>query len=347
MVKEEIYSASWECPSNIALVKYWGKRPAQLPMNPSFSFSLKKARTKTTVRLQPSSKRKVEFLFEGKPSPFVRRIEKYLDDMSLEQEWINNFSFFIESENTFPHSAGIASSASAFGALALCLVDLKGQVTGKTYTKQQFLQKASRWARLGSGSACRSVYPSFALWGRLAGFPDSTDCNAIPLTAGFHQDYHLIRDAILLVDSAKKQVSSSAGHELMNDHVFKEARITQANYHLLELLKTMEAGEHSRFFDLIEKEALSLHAMMMTSEPSFILLHPNSLSIIKKISEFRQQSGLAVGFTIDAGPNIHMLYFSYDKQKVHQFINTELLGLTEDGKWLDDCIGDGPIKLKA
>jgi diphosphomevalonate decarboxylase len=227
------------------------------------------------------------------------------------------------------------------------LVDLKGQVTGKSYTEQQFFQKASRWARLGSGSACRSMFPSFALWGRLSGFPDSTDCNAIPLTAGFHQDYHLLRDAILLVDSTKKQVSSSAGHALMNNHVFKEARIIQANHHLLELLKAMEAGEHGRFFDLVEKEALSLHAMMMTSDPSFILLHPNSLSIVKKIREFRQQSGLAVGFTIDAGPNIHLLYFSYDKQKVHQFIETELLGLTEEGKWLDDRIGDGPIKLKG
>jgi diphosphomevalonate decarboxylase len=76
-------------------------------------------------------------------------------------------------------------------------------------------------------------------------------------------------------------------------------------------------------------------------------LEPNSLAIIKKIRDFRQQTGLAVGFTIDAGPNIHLLYFGYDKQKVHQFIEIELLELTEGGKWLDDCIGDGPIKLKG
>jgi diphosphomevalonate decarboxylase len=231
--------------------------------------------------------------------------------------------------------------------LALCLVDLKQQVTQREFTAQQFFQKASRWARLGSGSACRSVFPSFALWGRLEGVPNSTDCNAIPLHDKFHPAYQSLRDAVLLVDSSKKQVSSTAGHELMNDHEFKDVRISQANKHLSQLLEVMKAGDHQRFFELIEKEALSLHALMMTSDPSFILLHPNSLSVIAKIRAFRQQSGLAIGFTIDAGPNIHLIYFEQDKQEVHQFIADELLVLTENGKWLDDCIGNGPRKLKG
>lgn len=78
---------------------------------------------------------------------------------------------------------------------------------------------------------------------------------------------------------------------------------------------------------------------MMTSDPSFILLHPGTLKIIEKIRAFRQQTGLAVGFTIDAGPNVHLLYFGFDKNKVHHFIEEELLALTENGRWLDDCIG--------
>lgn len=346
-MEEREYRASWECPSNIALVKYWGKKPGQLPMNPSFSFSLKKARTRTSIQLTSSTKRKVGFLFEGEVSaPFAQRVEKYLAAMSVEHEWLNNFSFQIESSNSFPHSAGIASSASAFAALGLCLVDLKQQVNKRNFTEQQFFQKASRWARLGSGSACRSVFPAFALWGRFPGFPSSTDSNAIPIGAGFHQDYTLLRDAVLLVNSGQKKVSSSAGHELMNGHIFKNVRIAQANSNLIELLQVMKTGDHTRFFDLVEKEALSLHALMMTSDPSFILMEPNSLAIIKKIRDFRQQTGLPVGFTIDAGPNIHLLYFGYDKHKVHEFIESELVGLTEGGKWLDDCIGEGPVKLK-
>ncbi|WP_321287219.1 diphosphomevalonate decarboxylase [uncultured Sunxiuqinia sp.] len=345
MEEKEVYRASWECPSNIALVKYWGKKPAQLPVNPSLSFSLKNARTKTSVRMESAARRKVEFLFEGQPSSFAERVEKYLASMSLEHEWLNNFSFYIESKNTFPHSTGIASSASAFGALALCLVDLKQQANQRNFTEQQFFQKASRWARLGSGSACRSVFPSFALWGRFAGFADSTDCNAVAVQNRFHRDYRSLRDAVLLVDSSAKEVSSSAGHELMNQHDFKDARIVQANKNLKELLQVMKIGDHKRFFELIEKEALSLHAMMMTSDPSFILLHPNSLEIIRKIRQFRQQRGLSVGFTIDAGPNIHLIYFEKDKQAVHDFINSELLVHTQNKNWLDDCIGDGPIKL--
>lgn len=347
MMKKKSYEASWECPSNIALVKYWGKKPGQLPMNPSLSFSLKKAQTKTSVRIEPASRRKVEFLFEGKTSFFTERVEKYLAAMSLEHDWLNNYAFYIESENTFPHSTGIASSASAYGALALCLVDLKQQVTEKKFTSQQFFQKASRWARLGSGSACRSVFSSFSLWGRLEGFPNSTDCNAIPVTEKFHPAYQSLRDAVLLVDSSKKQVSSSAGHEMMNEHDFKDVRIAQANSHLRQLLEVMKTGDHQRFFQLIEKEALSLHALMMTSDPSFILLQPNSLAVIAKIRAFRQQTGLAVGFTIDAGPNIHLIYFEQDKQMVHQFIEGELLSLTENGDWLDDCIGNGPRKLNG
>ena len=345
MMEKKIYKASWECPSNIALIKYWGKKPGQLPMNPSLSFSLKKAQTKTSVRIEPANFRKVEFLFEGKPSSFAGRVEKYLASMSLEHDWLNNYAFYIESENTFPHSTGIASSASAYGALALCLVDLKQQVTEKEFTTQQFFQKASRWARLGSGSACRSVFPSFALWGRLEGIPNSTDCNAIPMTEKFHPAYQSLRDAVLLVDSSKKEVSSSAGHELMNAHDFKDARMAQAHSHLRQLLEVMRVGDHQRFFQLIEKEALSLHALMMTSNPSFILLNPNSLKVITKIREFRQQTRLAVGFTIDAGPNIHLLYFEQDKPQVHRFIEDELLALTENGQWLDDCIGNGPRKL--
>ncbi|HKJ41913.1 MAG TPA: diphosphomevalonate decarboxylase [Sunxiuqinia sp.] len=344
-MKKSEYRASWECPSNIAMVKYWGKKPAQLPMNPSLSFSLKKARTTTTVELQTAPKRTVEFLFEGQPSPFVKRIENYLSTMSIEHNWLNNFSFNIESSNTFPHSAGIASSASAFGALALCLNDIKQQVLSRQFTETQFLQKASRWARMGSGSACRSIYPGFALWGRMNGFPNSTDCNAIAVDEQFHSDYYLFHDAVLMVDSGTKQVSSSAGHNLMNSHPFKDARIAQASMDLQELIKAMKAGDHTRFFELVEREALSLHAMMMTSDPSYLLLHPNSLKVVKKIQAFRQQTGLAVGFTIDAGPNIHLLYFGYDKSKVHAFIETELMDLLEDGKWLDDRIGDGPIKL--
>ena len=346
MEQKNKYFSAWECPSNIALVKYWGKKAPQLPLNPSVSFSLKNAKTETSVEITRSDASKIEFFFEGKLSSFSDRIRKYVELLAKSEKWLNNFSFRIESSNTFPHSAGIASSASAFGALALCLADLKKQVTGEKVETQNFFKQASKWARIGSGSACRSVYPQLAVWGEFAEITETSNYQATPLSKNIHPDYFTLHDAILLVDSATKKVSSSAGHQLMNDHPFREARIKQANNHTRNILEAMKTGDHHRFFAIAEKEALSLHAMMMTSEPPYLLLHPNSLAIIQKIQDFRQQTGLPLGFTIDAGPNIHLLYFEKDKNEVHNFIENELLSLTENKNWLDDQIGSGPKILK-
>ena len=346
MEQENKYYSVWECPSNIALVKYWGKKTPQIPLNPSVSFSLKNAKTETSVEITRSDASKIDFLFDGKLSSFSERIQKYLDVLVKNEKWLNDFSFRIESSNTFPHSAGIASSASAFGALALCLADLKKQVTGEKVETQNFFKQASEWARLGSGSACRSVYPQFAVWGEFDDLHDSSNRFAIPISENIHPDYFTLHDAILLVDSAKKKVSSSAGHQLMNNHPFAEARIKQANNHTREMLEAMRTGNHERFFRIAEKEALSLHSMMMTSEPPYLLLHPNSLAIIRKIQDFRSQTKLQVGFTIDAGPNIHFLSFEKDKNEVRKFIGNELLPHTENNNWLDDQIGSGPKKLE-
>ena len=346
MEQKNIYRSEWECPSNIALVKYWGKKAPQLPLNPSVRFSLKNAKTETSVEMTRSDASKIEFFFEGKPSPFSERIQNYIDVLAKSENWIHDFSFCIESSNTFPHSAGIASSASAFGALALCLADLKKQVTGEKVETQNFFTQASEWARMGSGSACRSVYQQFAVWGELDEMPETSNYHAIPVSENIHPDYFTLHDAILLVDSARKKVSSSTGHQLMNDHPFRGVRIKQANNHTREILEAMKTGDHHRFFAIAEKEALSLHSMMMTSEPPYLLLHPNSLAIIQKIQDFRNQTNLPVGFTIDAGPNIHLLYFEKDKNEVHKFIENELLTHTENNSWLDDQIGSGPKKME-
>ena len=241
-----------------------------------------------------------------------------------------------------PHSAGIASSASAFGALALCLVDLNQQITGIQQTSDNFFEEASYWARIGSGSACRSVYDGFNWWGNSALLKASSDEFAINVSAQIHESYFDLCDAVLLVDAGMKKVSSSAGHQLMNDHPYKEARIAQANETGLRLFELMKAGNSEmEFLQIVEQEALSLHAMMMTSNPSFVLLKPNSLAIIEKVREFRGQTGIPVGFTIDAGPNIHLLYWKKNQQEIHQFIQNELLSFTANGQWLDDAIGKG------
>ena len=104
-------------------------------------------------------------------------------------------------------------------------------------------------------------------------------------------------------------------------------------------------GNQLEFLEVVENEALSLHAMMMTSNPSFILLKPNSLELINRIRRFREKSKIPVCFTIDAGPNIHLLYFQENELDVKAFIERELLAFCENRKWIDDGIGNGPEKL--
>lgn len=335
----------WRCPSNIALVKYWGKHDFQKPMNPSLSFVLQNAFTETSVELHKDGDQKLEFFFEGVVSDFGERIEKYLDHLTTRLPWINKYNFRIYSRNSFPHSAGIASSASSFAALALCLTEIDFTFSGKDINSQGFWLMASDLSRIGSGSACRSVYPGFALWGKTHLFESSGDEYAIPLTEGIQPVFSGLRDAILLVDSGIKEVSSSAGHQLMNDHIFQHSRIAQAHENINELYLALLTGNQKKFIEVVESEALSLHAMMMTSNPWFILMKPNSLEIINRIRRFREKTSIPLCFTMDAGPNIHLLYFSENESDVKAFIERELLAFCKNGHWIDDHIGKGPERI--
>ncbi len=332
----------WRCPSNIALIKYWGKRDFQKPINASLSFVLQNSFTETSVELYKDGNQKVEFYFEGNESSFDNRIEKYLNQISERIPWVNKYNFRIHSSNSFPHSAGIASSASSFGALALCLTELDFAHSGKETDSSEFWQNASELARMGSGSACRSVYPGFAIWGKTQLFESCSDDYAIPLSEGIHPVFFGLCDAILLVDSGKKEVSSSAGHQSMNEHIYQRSRVAQACLNINELYLALLTGDQEKFITIVENEALSLHAMMMTSNPSFMLLKPKSLELISRIRRFREKSKIPMSFTIDAGPNIHLLYFQESELDVKAFIERELLGFCENGKWIDDQIGKGP-----
>lgn len=345
--KHAHWTSNWRCPSNIALVKYWGKRDFQKPMNSSLSFVLQNSFTETSVELFKEGDHKVEFYFDGGPSAFGERIKIYLDQLSVRMSWMNKYNFRIHSRNSFPHSAGIASSASAFGALALCISEIDLAITGKEPDNPDLWRKASKLARMGSGSACRSVYPGFAIWGKEQLFESCSDEYAIPISGGIHPIFYGLRDAILMVDSGIKSVSSSVGHSLMNEHIYQQSRITQAHQNINKLYLALISGNQEKFIEIVENEAMSLHAMMMTSTPSFLLLKPNSLELISRIRRFREKARIPVSFTIDAGPNIHLLYFKKDELDVKAFIERDLLTFCENGKWIDDRIGKGPERIIA
>ena len=153
-----------------------------------------------------------------------------------------------------------------------------------------------------------------------------------------------ITNAILIVEPKSKKVSSSAGHALMNNHPYGAARIKQANDNTLQLLEVVKSGDWNQFFDVAENEALSLHALMMSSNPGYTLLHPNSLKIIEEVRKARNENKLPVGFSMDAGPNVHLLYPKYEESKILPWIENKIRPLCHQHTIIFDLLGNGPKK---
>lgn len=334
----------YAAPSNIALVKYWGKYPVQLPANPSISFTLQNCKTETFLEANRHVRRTnnfdVEVFVDGKTqTDFKPKIVQFLERVEPYFSFLKEYAFRVETHNTFPHSSGIASSASGFAALASCLVSLE-QKLADNEDEHINISKTSFIARLGSGSASRSISGPMMLWGKHKAIAESQDEIAIPHT-NIHPIFETYQDVILLVDKGKKQVSSSIGHNLMNNHPFAKARFEQAHQNLKDLLPVLKDGNLEHFIEITESEALSLHAMMMSSQPYYILMKPNTLKIIEHIWNFRQETKIPVCFTLDAGANVHVLFPKTHKTKVLELINTELIGYCQNEQYICDEIGQG------
>ena len=322
-------------PSNIAIVKYWGKHGNQLPNNPSISFTLSNCFTETKVTYKEASHDDIsmEFYFEGKENTaFKSKIEKFLDANEQYFTFLKGLDLKIESYNSFPHSSGIASSASSMSALIMCLLEIK-------YKDSEIdLQEASFLSRLASGSAASSVYPVMTLWGETLSLSNSSDDYAIPIGDMIHPVFKTYHDTILIVSSKEKSVSSRAGHSLMDNHPMAEMRYATARKNTEDLLKILKKGDLEGFIRIAEAEANQLHDLMATSTPSYTLKEPNTINIINKILEFRKETDLPVCYTLDAGPNVHLLYPDSCAEKVHAFIEEVLKDYCFENKYIDDKV---------
>lgn len=340
---------SWQAPSNIALIKYWGKKENQIPANPSLSFTLKNCKTMTWVEFQikeaPLDDFQFELFFEGeKMDSFRPKILQFFERAVVYLPFLKEYTFIIKTSNTFPHSSGIASSASGMAALAACFVGIEKRINPEM-SAEYFNKKASFLARLGSGSACRSIEGGIVVWGKNASISGSSDLFGIKFPYEVHEVFAAYQDVILLVDKGKKQVSSSLGHNLMNMHPFAAQRFDQAHENMEKLREILKNGNLSGFIELAESEALTLHAMMMTSTPYFLLMKPNTLEIISEIFRFREKTGLHPCFTLDAGANVHLLFPKKEKQKIMEFVEEKLVKYCENGQYICDEVGNGAEKL--
>lgn len=341
---------TWRSPSNIAIIKYWGKYGEQMPCNPSLSFTLAASCTDTQLsyafKEETDNQIDLEFLFHEQPNDKFRdKTKAFLERLLAVFPFLTQLKLSIRTGNSFPHSAGIASSASGMSALALCLCSLEDHLFGTLHDQEQFDKKASFLARLGSGSACRSVFQEAAVWGETSSVPGSSNEFAVPAEHLLHDNFKGFHDDILIVSTDEKSVSSRAGHALMEGNPYAQPRYQQARARLGVLVEALQGGDYDTFGKICEDEALTLHALMMCSNPSYTLMRPASLTIIEKVRQYRADTKHPVFFTLDAGPNVHLLYPEHIIHEVRAFVESELTPYCEDGWYIQDWMGEGPEEL--
>ena len=339
------FHTGWQSPSNIAFVKYWGKKNGQIPLNPSLSMTLATSVSKTFLHASCNEKEKGLVAVNSDPQhPFLPKMRSLLGKLSLEIPVLGTMTFRADTVNTFPHSTGIASSASGISAFALCLLDIACQMLNEEIAGPAWYQLASFASRIGSGSASRSVYGGFVVWGETTAISDSSDEYAIPVNENIHRELKTLRDAILIVSSEKKQMPSSMGHQAMNDHPFLAGRMVQARRNLEEILYALANNDFEKLCCIAENEALSLHALIMSAGDPVVLMQPGTLEIIRQVRRARD-GGLPLFFTLDAGANVHLVYQAAQAGKVEKFILEALSPYCENGRVIFDACGAGPVRL--
>lgn len=293
---------------NIAFIKYWGNRDhnLRLPVNGSLSMNLDGLHTQTTVTLDaalPSD----EIYINGKlaDGAAFSRVTQILD---LARDWAGtSHRMRVESANNFPTGAGIASSAAAFAALALAA----SHAAGLTLNEAQL----SRLARRGSGSAARSIPAGFVQWQIGSGDEDSY---AFSIAA---PDHWQLTDCVAIVAAEHKKTGSTEGHALADSSPLQIARVQDAPRRLALCRQAILTRDFEAFARVTELDSDMMHAVMMTSSPALFYWQPATLTVMAAVRTWRAQ-GVPVAYTIDAGPNVHVLcaaeYAAYVAQNLSQ-----------------------------
>jgi len=320
------FSATAIAHPNIALIKYWGNRDHELriPENGSISFNLDGLFTKTEVTYDPSLQKdilKINGQIIGNSE--LKRVSQFLrlvNELSGKHYFAN-----VTSENNFPIAAGIASSASAFAALSLASTKALGIDLSEI--------ELSRLARRGSGSACRSIPDGFVEWKYGRTDEESFAVSIAPST------YWDLVDVIVIVKGNHKTVGSTAGHALAHTSPIQKARVADAPRRLDIGRNAIINKDFLALAEIVEVDSNLMHAVMMTSNPSLVYWEPATITIIKTIPELRQ-AGIPVCYTLDAGPNVHVIVESRFIKPVKEKLQ-ELPGIEEI---LIATVG-GPAKL--
>lgn len=278
--------------ANIAFIKYWGNRDhdLRLPSNGSISMNLNGLFTRTTVNFNSSKQDSLtinNYQVSGRGLERVASILDLVRAMAQSREKAE-----VSSENNFPAGAGIASSAAAFGALALAASKAAGLDLNE--------RELSRLARRGSGSASRSIPAGFVEWKMGA---DEEDSFAFSIAPADHWD---LIDCIAIVSAAHKKTGSTEGHAIAGTSPLQKARVDDAPRRLAICREAILARDFGAFARIIEQDSDMMHAVMMTSVPPLMYWQSATVDVFLAVREWRR-GGLAVAYTVDAGANVHVI----------------------------------------
>lgn len=291
-------SATAQAFANIAVIKYWGRKDEALrvPANNSISINLSDISTVTTVEFMSGPGADIIYI-DGRPVEEAEqsRISAHLDRIR-KMAGIHG-SARVESRNNFPKGTGLASSASGFAALSLAASCAAGLSLSE--------KELSILARLGSGSACRSIPSGFVEW------KAGTSARSSYAYSLYSPDYWDIRDVIAIVGSEAKKVGSTEGQHAVKTSPFYMARLQEMPRKIRAMKAALRNRDFSAFGEIAEAEAINMHATMLTSRPALIYWTPATVRIMQEIINWRS-GGLESYFTIDAGPNVHVLCLSKD-----------------------------------
>ncbi len=289
----ENFTATAQAHPNIAFIKYWGNRDdyLRLPLNGSISMNLEDLVTKTTVVMDESLSEDILFINEQPVlGDSLSRVQNFMNIIRVRSE--KKIYTSISSYNNFPAGAGIASSAAAFAALCVAAC--------RVFDLPLDFNDLSRLARRGSGSACRSIPGGFSEW--LVGTSDH-DSYAISIAPPNH--WALI-DIVAIVEDQPKKVGSSEGHKISSSSIIQDCRLADAPRRLDICRNAILQKDFEKLAIISELDSNLMHAVMITSTPPLFYWSPTTIFLMKYIQEMRKK-GTPVFYTVDAGPNVHVI----------------------------------------
>lgn len=289
-----VLSATATAAPNIALIKYWGNldHALRLPASPSLSFNLAELYTRTTVDWDDALTAD-EVIINGEAAGHaaLERVSHHLDHVRRLAGHSGHAR--VVSANNFPIGTGIASSAAAFAALSLAAT----AALGLTLTEREL----SALARLGSGSAARSIPGGFVAW-----YVGEDHASSFAETIAPSEHWDLV-DLVAVVSRAHKQTGSTSGHRLADTSPLQAARITTAQDRFERCRAALLARDFPALASVVELDTNVMHGVMMTGSPPLLYWEPTTIALMKQVRDWRDSDGLDVCYTIDAGPNVHCI----------------------------------------